>query len=263
MTNREDIKMSQEFSKTAIITGAAGGIGRALAKRLANRKINLVLVDLKEDELLGVAEDIGLGENNVIIVSADVSKEVDVKSYIEKAVNKFGTIDYFANNAGIEGPRGLIEHQDVKAMDLVYNVNVRGVFLGLHYVVPVMKEQRSGAILNTSSLAGLMGVPGSSPYIMSKHAVIGLTRAVAKEVASYGIRVNAVCPGTINTGMMRRIEEKSGDPTKHKSINEAATPLGRYGEPDEVAAVMNFLLSDESSFVTASLYTVDGGMIGQ
>jgi NAD(P)-dependent dehydrogenase (short-subunit alcohol dehydrogenase family) len=257
------MKMSQEFSKTAIITGASGGIGRALAKRLAKRKINLVLVDLKVEGLLEAVEEVGLEKNNVLIVSADVSQEEDVETYVQKAVDKFGSIDYFANNAGIEGPRGLIENQDVKGMDLVYNVNVRGVFLGLHYVVPVMKKQRSGAILNTSSLAGLMGVPGSSPYIMSKHAVIGLTRAVAKEVASFGIRVNAVCPGTINTGMMKRIEEKSGDPMKHKQINQAATPLGRYGEPEEVAAVMNFLLSEESSFVTASLYTVDGGMIGQ
>ncbi|MEV5029273.1 SDR family NAD(P)-dependent oxidoreductase [Paenibacillus sp. LPE1-1-1.1] len=255
--------MSQPQVKTAVITGAAGGIGKELARRLAERGVNLVLVDLNEEALLQVKEELGLNDHHALIVAADVSKEEDVQNYVNKAVEKFGTIDYFANNAGIEGPSGLVEEQSVKALDLVYNVNVRGVFLGLHYVIPVMKKQKSGAILNTSSLAGLMGAPGMSPYIMSKHAVIGLTRVTANELAPFGIRMNAVLPGTINTRMMRQIEANFGSPEDFKAANEAATPMGRYGEPQEVAAVMNFLLSDEASFVTASLYTVDGGMIGQ
>ncbi|MNI35897.1 Levodione reductase [compost metagenome] len=210
-----------------------------------------------------VIQELGLNDSNALAVAADVSKEEDVQNYVNQAVEKFGTIDYFANNAGIEGPTGLVEELSVKALDLVYNVNVRGVFLGLQYVIPVMKKQKSGAILNTSSLAGLMGAPGMSPYIMSKHAVVGLTRVTANELAPFGIRVNAVLPGTINTQMMRKIEKNSGSAEDFKKANEAATPMGRYGEPQEVAAVMNFLLSEEASFVTASLYTVDGGMIGQ
>ncbi|MGG0936766.1 SDR family NAD(P)-dependent oxidoreductase [Brevibacillus centrosporus] len=255
--------MSQTTAKTAVITGAAGGIGKELARRMAERRVNLVLVDLNEDALKAVVQELNLDDTHSLIVAADVSKEEDVQNYVNKAVEKFGTIDYFANNAGIEGPMGNIDEQSVKALDLVYNVNVRGVFLGLHYVIPAMKKQQSGAILNTSSLAGLMGAPGMAPYIMSKHAVIGLTRVAANEVASYGIRVNAVLPGTINTRMMRQIEANSGAADQYQEANKAATPLGRYGEPQEVAAVMNFLLSDEASFVTASLYTVDGGMVGQ
>ncbi|MFJ7678345.1 SDR family NAD(P)-dependent oxidoreductase [Peribacillus sp. NPDC097198] len=255
--------MVHNYSTTAIVTGAAGGIGKALIKRLAKRELNLVLVDLAEEMLQEIVFETGLEKANVLVVKADVSIEQDVKMFVQKTVEKFGRIDYFANNAGIEGPRGVIENLAVEDLDLVYKVNVRGVFLGLQYVIPVMKKQESGAILNTSSLAGLMGVPGSSAYNMSKHAVIGLTRSVAKESAPYGIRVNAVCPGTINTQMMRRIEESSGNVRKQKTLNEMSTPLGRYGEPEEVAAVMNFLLSEESSFVTGSLYTVDGGMLDQ
>jgi len=252
-----------DTNKTAIITGAAGGIGQKLAKRLAERGLNLVLVDLNEEAVTALAAELGLTDANSLAIGADVSKEDDVKRYVDAAVAKFGTIDYFANNAGIESPSGLIEDQGVATLDRVYSINVRGVFLGLHFVVPVMKAQKSGAIINTSSLAGLMGAPGMSPYNMSKHAVIGISRSVAAEVAPFGVRVNTVAPGTINTGMMRRIETSTGDVDGFKKANEDATPLGRYGEPEEVAAVMNFLLSDEASFVTNSIYTVDGGMIGQ
>jgi meso-butanediol dehydrogenase / (S,S)-butanediol dehydrogenase / diacetyl reductase len=252
-----------DTTKTAIITGAAGGIGQKLAKRLAERGLNLVLVDLNADAIETVATELGLTEANSLLVAADVSKEEDVKRYVDAAVATFGTIDYFANNAGIESPSALVEEQTVATLDRVYSINVRGVFLGLHFVLPVMKKQGSGAIINTSSLAGLMGAPGMSPYNMSKHAVIGLSRSVATEAAAFNVRVNTVAPGTINTGMMRRIETSTGDVDGFKKANENATPLGRYGEPEEVAAVMNFLLSDEASFVTNSIYTVDGGMVAQ
>lgn len=133
--------MSQSQVKTAVITGAAGGIGKELARRLAERKLNLVLVDLNEEAIHTVIQELGLDDTNSLAVPADVSKEEDVQNYVNQAVAKFGTIDYFANNAGIEGPSGLVEELSVKSLDLVYNVNVRGVFLGLQYVIPVMKKQ--------------------------------------------------------------------------------------------------------------------------
>ena len=256
--------MIQPYQKTAIITGAAGGIGKALAKRLAERKINLVLVDLNGAALDAVIAELALDGAHVLAVAADVSQENDVRKYVDQALARFGSIDYFANNAGIESPCALIEDQTIAALDHVYNVNVRGVFLGLQKVIPVMKKQKSGAILNTSSLAGLMAGPTMSPYVMSKHAVIGLTRTAANELGPFGIRVNAVLPGTINTRMMRQIETNSGTtPADYMAAVETTIPMGRYGEPEEVAAVMNFLLSDEASYVTASLYTVDGGMMAQ
>lgn len=255
--------MTTTDTRTSIVTGAAGGIGAALVKRLAERGDNVVLVDLDVDALAKVAADAGLTQERSLLLRADVSREEDVEAYVDRTLETFGRIDAFANNAGIESPVGAIEDQSLDTLDRLYNVNVKGVFLGLAKVLPVMKRQGNGAVLNTSSLAGIMGAPGMSPYIMSKHAVVGLTRTAAAEVAADGVRVNAVLPGTINTGMMRRIEDSSGVAEAFKDANEAATPLGRYGEADEVAAVMAFLLTDDASFVTASLYTVDGGMVQQ
>ncbi|VVO21332.1 SDR family NAD(P)-dependent oxidoreductase [Pseudomonas fluorescens] len=252
--------MNIQVIPVAVITGAAGGIGAALAKRLNARGCRVVLVDRDHAALRRLAQDLGLTASDSLLVTADVSQEADVRNYVEQAVARFGRIDYFGNNAGIEGSPALIEDQSVEMFDKVYAVNVRGVFMGLKYVLPVMKRQGKGSIVNMSSLAGISSGPTLSPYIMSKHAVIGLTRTAAAEAATAGVRVNAVLPGTINTEMMRRIESDSGQAATVHSANTDATPLGRYGEPEEVAALINFLFSDEASYVTSSLYTIDGGM---
>ncbi|MCM2318178.1 MAG: SDR family oxidoreductase [Pseudomonas sp.] len=252
--------MSNQHKPVTIITGAAGGIGMALVKRLTERGERVVLVDRDLSALQRVASRLELGEDNTLLVVADVSCEDDVRNYVACTLERFGRIDALANNAGIEGSPALIEDQTVEMFDKVYAVNVRGAFMGLKYVLPVMKRQGKGAIVNMSSLAGISAGPTLSPYIMSKHAVIGLTRTAAAEAAADGIRVNAVLPGTINTQMMRRIESESGNAQAVHSANTGATPMGRYGEPEEVAALVAFLLSDEASYITSSLYTIDGGM---
>ena len=252
--------MPKENNQVAIVTGAAAGIGLALVKRLLGQGMRVSLVDLDRAALERVAQDNDFDPAQVLLLVADVSQEAEVRRYVAATLERFGRVDAFVNNAGIEGASGLIEDQSVEVLDKVYAVNVRGVFLGLKHVLPVMKRQGKGAIVNLSSLAGIVAGPTHGPYVMSKHAVIGLTRTAAAEAAAAGVRVNAVLPGAINTQMMRRIEQHSADAQATQSGNTAATPMGRYGEPEEVAAVIAFLLSDDASYVTSALYTADGGM---
>ncbi|MEW9674075.1 SDR family NAD(P)-dependent oxidoreductase [Ammoniphilus sp. 3BR4] len=257
--------MGRFKDKVVLITGAVGGIGKALTQKLAEEGAKLALVDINLASIQQTISELGLNEDQVIAISADVTNELQVKNYVEQTVGRFGKIDCFFNNAGVEGTYGNVETQELDAFDFVFNVNVKGVFLGLKYVVPVMKNQGRGSIVNTSSLAGLMGSPGFSPYVASKHAVIGLTRSVANEVTGQGIRVNALCPGVIDTRMMRKIEENVA-PGRGEQVQKglvANVPMGRYGEPQEVANVAMFLLSDEASYVSSSIYTVDGGMVNQ
>lgn len=248
--------------QVVLITGAAGGIGLAIATRLLAQGASLALVDYDQAGLDVAAEKLNAPER-VLTLSADVSSEEAVSGAVASTLERFGSITGFVSNAGVEGERGLIEEQSLKSFDRVFDINVRGVFLGLKYVLPVMKRQGKGSIVNVSSLAGITGGPGLAPYVMSKHAVIGLTRTAAAEAAASGIRVNAVLPGAVNTDMMRRIEHGADDALALKAANESATAMGRYGEPEEIASVITFLLSGEASYVTSSLYTVDGGMSPQ
>jgi len=248
-----------------VVTGAAGGIGKELVRQVANDGASLVLVDMNEQALTNLVTELGIPSERALTVRADVSKEEEVKNYVNQAVSKFDKIDAFFNNAGVEGTHANVEDYDTSVFDFVFNVNVRGVFLGLKYVVPVMKKQGYGSIVNSASLAGSMGSPGFAAYNSSKHAVIGLTRVVAAEVTPHNIRVNAIAPGVINTQMMRKIEENAA-PGAAKEAEKAfqnSVPMGRYGEASEVANVVYFLLSDAASYVSHSIYTVDGGMLGQ
>ena len=251
--------------KVAIITGGAGGIGRAAGKLFAQEGAHVVLVDLDESALQDVAQSIA--DENISYVAADTTQPDEVQRFVNAAVERQGGVDIFIANAGIEGEINSIIDTPVEMFDKVMSVNVRGVWLGLKYVMPVMRERGGGSIVITSSAAGVQGTVGMSPYTASKHAVIGLMRTAALEGASMGIRVNTVNPSPIHTRMMRSIEEqrvsKGGE--GYTTVEEAqnavveGNPLRRYGEPEEVGKLMMFLASDESSYCNGGVYMVDGG----
>ena len=192
---------------------------------------------------------------------ADVTKSADVQAYVKATLDAFGKIDCFFNNAGIEGKVTPIAEYDEAMFDQVIGINVKGVFLGLRHVLPVMLKQNSGAVVNTASVAGLVATPGMSAYVASKHAVIGLTKAAAGEVARRGVRVNAVCPGPIDTRMIHSLESQlnPSDPGSVGDRYQASLPIGRYGTAEEVANVVLFLCSDLAGNVTGAQYVVDGG----
>lgn len=248
--------MSKLANKVAIITGGAGGIGKVTAERFLQEGAKVVIVDLMQDALdKALAELQSHGE--VFAIKADVTQAEEVQNYVSQTIEKFGKIDIFFNNAGIEGKVRPLVEQDEKDFDQVMSVNVRGVFLGLKYVLPHLIKQKSGSVINTSSVAGLNGSPDVAPYIASKHAVVGLTKTAALEVANANVRVNSVHPSPVNTRMMRSLESgmKIDEHTLAKSI-----PLGRYGEAIDIANLVLFLASDESTFITGAQYRIDGGM---
>lgn len=253
--------MGRLENKVAIITGGAGGIGQKTGETFLKEGAKVVLVDMNEDLLNQTKLNLKhYGE--VMTIKADVSNENDVKNYVNKTVETFGRIDIFFNNAGIEGKVAPIVDQEIEDFDKVFKVNVNGVFLGLKHVLPIMSRQRSGSIINTSSDAGLSGDPGIGPYAASKHAVVGLTKTAALEVASDNVRVNSIHPTSVNTRMMRSIESGMNpvNDSKAKEFLTSEIPLGRYGETYEISNLVLFLASDESSFISGSQYRIDGAI---
>lgn len=253
--------MKRMHDKVAVITGGSGGIGKATAARFLDEGAFVVLVDIDQAALDTAVQDLAGGER-VLAVQADVSREDDVRRYVDAAVERFGRIDVFFNNAGIEGKVAPLEQQDVAMFDQVIAVNVRGAYLGLKHVLPHMYAARRGSVINTSSVAGLRGSAGVLPYVTSKHALSGMTKVAAIEAAAHGVRVNSVHPSPVNTRMMRSLEAgfAPDDAEGAKAAMEKAIPLGRYGEADDIASLVLFLASDESAFITGAQYRIDGGM---
>ena len=251
--------------KVALITGGAGGIGQAAARLFTDEGAHVVLVDREEAALQDVVSSIG--EDKASFVVADVTEPGETQNYVKAAIERWGGIDIYLANAGIEGMVSSIPDYPYDMFDQVLAVNVRGVWLGLKYVIPAMHKRGGGSIVITSSTAGIGGTAGMSAYTTSKHAVIGLMRTAALECASMGIRVNTVNPAPIETRMMRSLEEMrvaaadSSEVTVEgtKQSYESHIPLQRYGYPEEVANMMLFLSSDDSSFCTGGVYMVDGG----
>jgi NAD(P)-dependent dehydrogenase (short-subunit alcohol dehydrogenase family) len=247
--------------KVAVITGAGNGIGRQTALGFATRGAKVLCVDRDGPAAERTAGTIKQQGGDARPHIADVTKSAEVQGYVKAALDAWGRIDCFFNNAGIEGKYAPIAEYDEAVFDQVIGVNVKGVFLGLRHVLPVMLKQKSGAIVNTASVAGLVGTPGIAPYVASKHAVIGLTKAVSGEVARSGIRINAVCPGPIDTRMIHSLESQinPGDPASVAARYQGALPIGRYGTPEEVANLVLFLCSDLAGNITGAQYVVDGG----
>ena len=247
--------------RIALVTGAANGIGRATALGFASYGAKVVLVDRDGSGAAAAAGVIKQKGGEAISVQADVTKNADVASYVKAALEAYGRIDCFHNNAGIEGSVKPIHEYDEDVYDQLMAVNVKGVFLGLKHVIPAMIKQRSGAIVNTASIAGLMGSPNMAPYVASKHAVLGFTKAVSGEVAGYGIRVNAVCPGPVDTRMIHSVTEQvsPGDAEGAAKRYKTAIPLGRFATADEIANMVHFLCSDLASGITGTQFAVDGG----
>ena len=247
--------------KVALITGAGNGIGRAAALGFAARGAQVVAVDLDGAAAERTAATIKQQGGAALAVRADVTKSADVAAYVKATLEAYGRIDCFFNNAGIEGKVAPTAEYDEAVFDQVIAVNVKGVFLGLRHVLPVLLKQKAGAIVNTASVAGLVATPGMSAYVASKHAVLGLTKAAAGEVARSGVRVNAVCPGPIDTRMIHSLESQlnPGNPASVGDRYRANLPLGRYGTAEEVANVVLFLCSDLAGNVTGAHYVIDGG----
>lgn len=259
----ERVFMPRFTDKSILITGAGSGIGRATAIRLATEDAGLTLVDLNSDGLAETSEQILLVNPNaeLNLVTADVTDENAVQRFVASAVNKFGKIDGFFNNAGIASKQAPIEDYSLAQFQKVLGVNLSGVFLGLEHVLRQMREQGSGAIVNTASVGGIRGVTNQSGYVAAKHGVVGLTRAATNEYGQYGIRINAIAPGRILTPMIEDSLRQANpeDPEGALKKHAVANPMRRFGQPEEIAAVVAFLLSDDASYMNATVVPIDGG----
>lgn len=247
-------------NKRAIVTGGAGGIGRATSLLLASEGAKVAVVDLQQEAAEAVAKEIRTAGGEAIALTADVSSESDIERVVSAVVDTFGGVDVVFNNAGIIRRTTAVE-TSVEEWDRVFGVNVRSIFLMCKHIVPIMAANGGGSIINTGSGWGLKGGGKAISYCASKGAVVNMTRALAIDHGPQGIRVNSVNPGDVNTGMLREEARQLGQDSDSFLAESADRPLRRMGEPREIAAAVLWLASDESSYVTGSALVVDGGGI--
>jgi NAD(P)-dependent dehydrogenase (short-subunit alcohol dehydrogenase family) len=240
-------------NKVALVTGGTSGIGRATAIAFGAAGAKVVFSGRRDSEGEETAALIRAAGAECLFVQSDVSSEADVKALVEKTISTYGKLDCAFNNAGIESPAKPLHEQPIEEFDKLMSINVRGLFLCMKYEIQQMLTQESGVIVNNSSMGGLIGFSGVSPYIASKHAVMGLTRSAALDYAKQGIRINAVNPGLIATAMMDRLSSGSTDGFA------STVPMGRMGQAEEIAQAVVFLCSDAASYVTGQPLVIDGG----
>ena len=251
--------MNQFVGKVALITGGNAGIGRAAAIEFAKQGAKVVVSGRREKEGREVIGEIKALGGEGIFVKTDVSKASDAKVMIEQTLAAFGRLDFAFNNAGIEQALTPLPDQSEESYDQIMDINVKGVWLSLKHEIPAMLKTGGGAIVNNSSVAGLIGVATAPIYVASKHAVNGLTKSVALEYAKQNVRVNAVAPGPIETRMYHDFAKA---PEVRQAL-EGAIPIGRIGQPEEIASTVVWLCSDGASFITGQIFPVDGGYTAQ
>ena len=247
--------------KSALITGAAAGIGRATAELFAREGARLVLADINTDGLSALRDSLADVTGDVALVTADVSKPADARRMIEVAIERYGRLDIAVANAGII-PLASIVEATPEGWDEVMSIDGRGMFLTCKYAIEQMITTGGGSIICLSSISGMAGQSRQSTYGPAKFVASGLTKHLAVEWAGNGIRVNAVAPGTINTERVQQLPNEPGGPEYLEAV-KAAHPMGRLGEPSEVAKAILFLASDEASFITGAILPVDGGFLAQ
>ncbi|SFC43951.1 NAD(P)-dependent dehydrogenase, short-chain alcohol dehydrogenase family [Zunongwangia mangrovi] len=242
--------------KVALVTGGSKGMGEAAVRIFAEKGASVAILDVDIEAAEKLSAELNENGANTIAIKCDVSSEAQVEKAIAQVVETYGKLDAAFNNAGIQIPAQDITETSEEDYDKILNVNLKGVWLCMKHELIQMKKQQSGAIVNNSSLAGKVGVPGRTPYVAAKHAILGITKSAAADYASQGIRINAVCPGTIETPMVNDMVN-SGDLKREDSIN--AAPINRLGKASEVADAAVWLCGEESTYVIGQSIAVDGG----
>jgi NAD(P)-dependent dehydrogenase (short-subunit alcohol dehydrogenase family) len=251
--------MTDEYAgKVALVTGGGSGIGKATALKFAALGAQVVVADINETSAQATAEEINNAGGEAAATVVDVSNGAAVKAMVDFTVERFGQIDCAFNNAGIEGEGGSVVDCTEENWARTIAINLTGVWLCLKHEIPVMLAAGGGTIVNTASVAGLAGTPGLPAYGAAKHGVVGLTKGAAKEYAGHGIRINAVCPGVIETPMVDRLAK---DMASTKDAFDKLHPIGRLGQPEEIAEAVVWLCSPAASFVTGHAMALDGGLL--
>lgn len=243
--------------ETVFVTGGGSGIGRETAMRCAEEGADVVVADVDREAVEETTDAIGEAGGKASSYELDV-RDADALAEAIDATAEEGGIDVLVNNAGISHPRSDMEDVDIEVRDRVIDINTKGVWNGCRAAIPHLKDQGSGAIVNTASLAGLIGMPGGAAYSLSKGAVVNFTRAIAAELGSHGVRANAVCPGVVETPLVTDDRDPEEWPDLRDRMAEAY-PLGRLGRPEDVANAVRFLASEEAAWITGHALVVDGG----